>query len=133
MRIVGEDLLRAFSKLFYLQIFVSSDRSKINLQQKFYSQFQRHFYITLVVTLIPENLVTNMLSNLFLSFVEAKGKNQQEYFYFLFRASCALLQRHAKFNKLIGIFSYVILVPCPNTHMEENISRIWKKNILHSL
>ena len=83
-----------------------------------------------------------MLSNLFLSFVEAKGKNQiiknlvvwqQEYFYFLFRVSCTLLQRHAKFNKVIGIFSYVILVPCPNTHMEENISRIWKKNILHSL
>ena len=92
------------------------------------------------MTLIPENLVTNMLSNLFLSFIEAKGKNQQEYFYFLFRASYALLQRHAKFNKLTGIFWLLFLFHephkqplLPNTHMEENISRIWKKNILHSL
>ena len=78
--------------------------------QTFYKEFEIHFYMKIIVTIILTNLVTNSLLSLFCPFVETKTKNQifskivacnKTYFCFLFLASRALLQRYAKFNKLV--------------------------------
>ena len=50
---VGEDLLRAFYKLFYLQFCDSSD------------QCERYFYMKIIITIVPTNLFTNSLLSLF--------------------------------------------------------------------
>ena len=74
MHIVGEDLLRAFYKLFCLQFCVSSDHWKNTVYQRSYKEFERHMKI--IVTIIPANLVANSLLPLFRPFVETKNKNQ---------------------------------------------------------
>ena len=71
-QITGEDLLRALYKLFYSRFCVSSDPKKNALYQGFYKEFERHFYMKIVVTIIPTLLVTNSLLFLFCSFVETK-------------------------------------------------------------
>ena len=76
VHLIGEDLLRALYKLFYLQFCVSSDQRKNALYQRFYKEFERHFYMKIIVTIIPTILVPNLLLSLFYPFVEAKSKNQ---------------------------------------------------------
>ena len=58
---VSKVLLRAFGKLFYLRFFASGDQSKSTVQQGFYWQFERHFYMKLIINNIPTNLFTNSL------------------------------------------------------------------------
>ena len=64
----------------------------------------------IIVTIIPTDLVTNSLLSSFCPFWQAKNKNQvfsnwwsgnEKYFCVLFKASCALLQSHAKFNTVL--------------------------------
>ena len=57
VHIVGESLLRAFSKI---------------LQ----GIWERDFYMKILVTIIPTNLVTNSLLSFFCNFIETKNKNQ---------------------------------------------------------
>ena len=73
VRMIGEDLLRAFYKLLYLRFCVSNDQG--TLCSKDFTRNLRDFYMKTIVTIIPTNLVTNSLSFLFCSFVETKNKN----------------------------------------------------------
>ena len=75
----------------------------------FYQQFGRYFYMKIIVTIIPEDLVTNSSLSSFWPFLQAKNKNQGSQqvgslvtrnICFLFIASCALIQNHAEFNRL---------------------------------
>ena len=59
--IFNKHLLGAFCKLFYLLLFVSSDQRKHTLQQTFYCQFKRRFYMKMIVTIVSTNLATNLL------------------------------------------------------------------------
>ena len=62
------------------------------------------------VTITPTDLVTNLFLSSSCSFLQTKNMNQvfsklvvgsENYFYFLFIASSALLQSHAEFNRLL--------------------------------
>ena len=63
----------------------------------------------IIVTIIPTNLVTKLSS--FYHFLDIRNKNfvfsklvvysNEKYFCFLFIASCALLESHAKCNRLL--------------------------------
>ena len=57
VHIIGEDLLMAFYKLFYLQFCDSSD----NTVKQRYKKFGRYFYKKIIVTVTPTYLVTNLL------------------------------------------------------------------------
>ena len=46
------------------------------MQQRFYEEFERDFYTKIIVTVIPTNLVTSLLSFLFCPFIEIKNKIQ---------------------------------------------------------
>ena len=60
MPIVGKDLLRAICRMFYLQFCDLSD---------FYQQFKRYFHNKTILTIIPTDLVANLLLSSFLSFL----------------------------------------------------------------
>ena len=53
----------AFFKLFYLRFCVSSDQLKNIVWQRFYKEFERDLYMKIIVTKIPANLITNLLSS----------------------------------------------------------------------
>ena len=59
--IVGEDLLRASYHLFSLQFCFSSQQWKNSLQQIFYMEYERPFYMNIIVSIILKNLVKNSL------------------------------------------------------------------------
>ena len=110
IHIVSEDLLRAFYKLLCLRFCVSSGQWKDIVQQKFYKEFEKDFYMDIILTTIQANLVTNSLLSLFCSFVETKTRikfspswwsGNEKYLSILFLVSRALLQRYAKFNRLL--------------------------------
>ena len=69
VHIVVEDLPRAFYRLFYLQFCDSSDQRKNTVQQRFYQQFERYFYMKIILTILPAYLVTNLFLSFFLSFL----------------------------------------------------------------
>ena len=84
----------------------------------------------IIVTIIPTDLVTNLLASSFCPFLQTKRKTwfsaswwsgNEKYFCFLFIASRALLQSQAEFNK--GILFYVIpvciIVPWSDRHMSD--------------
>ena len=103
---VGQDLVRAFYRLFYLQFCYLSDQSKNTVQQRFCYQFEEYLYIKTVVTIYPTGLVTNWLLSSFCPFLKTKfsascwsGYKKQSCF--LFIASRTLLQSHPKFNILL--------------------------------
>ena len=72
----SEDLLRAFCKLFYLRFCVWSDQWKTTMLQRFYKKLERDFYMKIIVTTIPANLVISSPLFLFCPFIETKNKNQ---------------------------------------------------------
>ena len=87
--IAGEDLLRAFYKLFYSRFCDSSDQWKKDLQ------FNRHFYMKIILTIIPTDLVTNSLLSFFCPFLKPKKEiklsaswwsGNEKYFCYLLRA-----------------------------------------------
>ena len=49
----------AFYKLLCLQFCISSDQWKNTMEQRFYKEFERHFCMKIIVTIIPANLATN--------------------------------------------------------------------------
>ena len=55
LHVVGEDLLRAFYKLLRLRFCVSSEKTLCN--KDFYKEFERDFYIKIIVAIIPANLI----------------------------------------------------------------------------
>ena len=59
--IVSDDLLRAFYKLLCLWFYVLRDQWKNTVSQRFYKKFERLFYMKIIVTILPANLVTNSL------------------------------------------------------------------------
>ena len=73
---VGVALLRAFDKLFYLQFCDSSDRLKNIVQERFYQQFERYFYIKIIGTIIPTYLVRNFSPLFVLSQNQKKKKKR---------------------------------------------------------
>ena len=73
---VGVTLLRAFDKLFYLQFCDSSDRLKNIVQERFYQQFERYFYIKIIGTIIPTYLVRNFSPLFVLSQNQKKKKKE---------------------------------------------------------
>ena len=73
---VGVALLRAFDKLFYLQFCDSSDRLKNIVQERFYQQFERYFYIKIIGTIIPTYLVRNFSPLFVLSQNQKKKKKE---------------------------------------------------------
>ena len=75
MLTVGENFLKAFFKLFELRFCVSNNHWKNTVKQRLYVLFERHYYIKIIVTLIPIDLLTNWLSFLFCSFVWSKNEN----------------------------------------------------------
>ena len=107
--IVGKDYLRAFYRLLYLQFWDSSNQWKNTVQQRFYEQCERYFYIEIIVTITPTYLVTNSLSSCFCPFLQTKKQGirfstswwsgNQKYFCFLFIASRVLFQ--TEFNRLL--------------------------------
>ena len=107
---VGEDLLRAFCKLFYLWFFVSSDQWKNTVQQRFYVLFERHFYMKINCNfnayrfscqLVAFSLLVFHMEQKWRSiFKEAGGLVTKIVFVFL-KASRAQLQRHTEFNRLL--------------------------------
>ena len=72
VHIIGEDLLMAFYKLFYLQFCDSSD----NTVKQRYKKFGRYFYKKIIVTVTPTYLVTNLLLSHFWPFSNTKNQNQ---------------------------------------------------------
>ena len=103
VHIVGENLLRAFYKLFQ----VISEKT---VQKRFYKEFERDFQIVIVVIIIPTNLVMNFLLSFFFfsqkpeTRIKTSGRwwsGNEIYFCFLVKVSCALLQRYAEFNRLL--------------------------------
>ena len=75
--IVDEDLLRVFYRLLYLQFCDLSDQRKYTvLQQKIYLQFEKYFYMKIIVTIILTSLFTNSLLSSFCPFLQTKNKNQ---------------------------------------------------------
>ena len=62
-------------KLFCLRFCVSSDQWKSTVKQRLYKEFERHFYMKIIVTIILTNLVTNLLLSLFCPLVETKNNN----------------------------------------------------------
>ena len=74
-------------------------------------QFDRHFYMRVIVILIPTNLVTSSLLSLCFSFGRKQKlrigflvswwSGNKKYYFFLFLASSVLFQRHNEFNRLI--------------------------------
>ena len=74
---VGVALLRAFDKLFYLQFCDSSDRLKNIVQERFYQQFERYFYIKIIGTIIPTYLVRNFSPLFVLSYNNKKKKKKK--------------------------------------------------------
>ena len=61
MYIVSEDLLRALYKLCCSRFFVSSDQRIKHCRKDFTRNYERDFYVKMIVTIIPTNLVTNSL------------------------------------------------------------------------
>ena len=107
---VGEDLLRAFCKLFYLWFFISSDQWKNTVQQRFYVLFERHFYMKINCNfnayrfscqLVAFSLLFFHMEQKWRSiFKEVGGLVTKNVFVFL-KASRAQLQRHTEFNRLL--------------------------------
>ena len=96
--------------LFYLGFCVSSDQQKNTGWQRFCKKFERHFYMKIIATIIPTNLVANSLLPFFVRLKEPKTRikvsaswwcGNENYFCFLFISARALLQRYAEFNKLL--------------------------------
>lgn len=72
---VHSDLLRAFHKLLYLQFFVLSDQWKNTVWQRFFRQFERHFYTRVTLIIIPIKIVKNsLLFSCFVHFKETKTR-----------------------------------------------------------
>ena len=62
VHIVGEDLLKAFYKLFYLRFFILSDQWKKRFVAKILEGNYGTFFCTkIILTTIPTSLVTNLL------------------------------------------------------------------------
>ena len=79
------------------------------IKNTFPYKFERYFYMKIIVTIIPTDLVTNFFYPLFvlsctpktrIRFSRSWWSGNEKYFCFLFKASCALLQSHAEFNFL---------------------------------
>ena len=70
------NLLMTFCKLFYLRLCFSSDHLKSNEQQRFQRQYKKHFYMRVILILIPTNLVTNWFLSLCFPLVKSKNKNR---------------------------------------------------------
>ena len=72
--ITGKNLLREFYSLFYLQFCDSSDQWKNPVWQK-WEIFERYFYMKIIVTIIPTDVVTNLLLSSFCPFLPTKIKS----------------------------------------------------------
>ena len=91
---------------------------KNTVQRRFYQQFQRYFYVKIIVTITPINVVTNLLLSSFCPFLQTKSKNQASswpgnkiYFHFLFAVCRALFQSYPESNKrFIKGFSFMLLL-----------------------
>ena len=105
MSIVGEDLLWTFCRLFYLQ-FCNSMISEKTLQQRFYQEFERYFYIKIIVTRIPSYLVTNLFLSFF--FFSLLTNQKQE---FGFQQVGGLIMRDISVFCLQGVALYVKAMP----------------------
>ena len=122
VQIVGEDLLRAFCRLFYLW-FVFPVIDKIHSVANTLLAVLETFSYGIIATIIPTNLIANLFTKPLFCCIETKDKNQISacwwsgnelylFLYFLFRPSRALLQRHAKFSRqsnLIVILARIIV------------------------
>ena len=53
----------------------SSDQWKSTVQQRFYKEFKRDFYMKIIVIKIPAILVSDSLLSRFCPFIEIKNKN----------------------------------------------------------
>ena len=77
VHIAGEDLLRVFYKLICLQFCVSSDQWKYTVSQilcsRLYVEFERDFYMKIIVCIIPTILFINSLLSFFYPFIETKN------------------------------------------------------------
>ena len=102
--IAGEDLLRVFYRLFYLQFCDSSEKT---LCSKGFTSNLRDIFTKIVVTIIPTDLVTNLLVSSFCPFLQTKTRiwfsaswwsGNKKYFCLLFMESRALLQSHTEFK-----------------------------------
>ena len=128
MPIVGKDLLRAFWRLlFYLHFCKSSNQWKSTQYQKFYFKFERYFYIKIIVSVIPTDLVINSLLSSFcykpkttIKFPKSWWSGNNKYFCFLFIASRVLLQSHAEFNDIYYMLFLCVIVPWYMWHNDTN-------------
>ena len=68
------------------------------------------FYMKIIATIIPKDLGIDSLLSCFCPFLQTKNKikfsgswwsGNKKYFCFLFRASCAPLQSHVEFSRLL--------------------------------
>ena len=80
------------------------------MQQRFYKQFERSFYMKIIATIIPTDLVTNFFYTLVVLSYKPKTRiwfsaswwsGNEKYFCFLFISSRTLLQNHGEFNRLL--------------------------------
>ena len=120
VHIVAEDLLRAFEKLFFFYGFVFQVISKKTLCSKDFTRNSRDIlyenirnynsykfsakicFYTLFV--LSQKLKTRT------KFSASWWSGSEKYFCFLCIASRTLLQRYPKFNRLIKVFSYMLLL-----------------------
>ena len=121
---VGKDLQKALCKLLYLRFCVSSDQRKNAVRPKYYWQFERYFYTSVIVIIIAKKIVTNSFLSPLFSLRKKQKNNQffsklvvweQKIFLFPFIASHTLLQKHAEFNTLFR--SMFLHVFCMNILM----------------
>ena len=76
MHILGEDLLKALYKFFYLPFCVSSDQWKNTVQQRFSKEFEKDSYMKIIVTIISTDSVTSLFSSLVCPFIKTESNNQ---------------------------------------------------------
>ena len=110
----GEDLLRVFFRLFYLQFCYSGDQSKKHYIAKVWRAIWEIFLHKIMVTIINIELVTNSLLSSFCPFSQTNKRIRfsasWKYFCFLYIANRALLQNHAKLYIYIYIILYVFYI-----------------------
>ena len=64
----------AFYRLFYLQFVIQVICEKTLCSKGFTKQLKRYFYMKIIVTIIPTDLVTNLFLSTFCAFLQTKNK-----------------------------------------------------------
>ena len=109
---------RMFNKLFYMHFCDLNDQCKTMWSK----DFEINFYMKIIVTIIPTNLITNLLLLLFCPFLQTKNKNQifssltKEFFSFVYietHSTSKPLRIKKTFIKEFShmLFLFVILYP----------------------